>query len=311
MPELEAVVEQKTAGFVDSSYNRKRRQAQIEKEEKELQDLMAQQKGETSEEPSSEEPEDTEVQAEDNTQQEEANVEVEAQEDDSKLNAEERSFKKRYGDLRKHMDEQKKQIKELQEQLTNAPTQGIRPPKSDEDIEQWANEYPDVAAIVETIATKKAKELFDKTKVKIDEFENMQYEAERNKSENAIRKAHADFDELRDSDAFHDWANEQPKWVRDALYENADDPASVIRVIDLYKVDTGKTPSDMKKKAKDAAKSVSKGQRTQVDAEGTEGTFRESQVAKMSDREYESNMEAIDDAIRSGKFIYDISGAAR
>lgn len=28
-------------------------------------------------------------------------------------------------------------------------------PKSDEDIEQWAKNYPDVAAIVETIAMKK------------------------------------------------------------------------------------------------------------------------------------------------------------
>ncbi|BCV03482.1 MAG: hypothetical protein CM15mV68_140 [uncultured marine virus] len=31
-------------------------------------------------------------------------------------------------------------------------------PKSDEDIEQWAKDYPDVAAIVETIAMKKARE---------------------------------------------------------------------------------------------------------------------------------------------------------
>ena len=31
-------------------------------------------------------------------------------------------------------------------------------PKSDEDIEAWAKEYPDVAKIVETIAMKKAKE---------------------------------------------------------------------------------------------------------------------------------------------------------
>ena len=31
-------------------------------------------------------------------------------------------------------------------------------PKSDEDIEQWAADYPDVAAIVETIAMKKARE---------------------------------------------------------------------------------------------------------------------------------------------------------
>ncbi len=41
-------------------------------------------------------------------------------------------------------------------------------------------------------------------------------EANRVKSENKIRKSHSDFDELREADEFHDWADEQPKWVKDA-----------------------------------------------------------------------------------------------
>ena len=28
---------------------------------------------------------------------------------------------------------------------------------------------------------------------------------------------------LRDSDQFHNWVEEQPKWVQNALYENTDD----------------------------------------------------------------------------------------
>ena len=36
--------------------------------------------------------------------------------------------------------------------------ESIVPPKSDEDIEQWAKEYPDIAGVVETIAAKKAQE---------------------------------------------------------------------------------------------------------------------------------------------------------
>ena len=35
-------------------------------------------------------------------------------------------------------------------------------PKSDEDIEEWAKQYPDVAGIVETIAAKKAQEMYQK-----------------------------------------------------------------------------------------------------------------------------------------------------
>ena len=34
-------------------------------------------------------------------------------------------------------------------------------PKTEEEIETWAKEYPDVAGIVETIAIKKAKEQSD------------------------------------------------------------------------------------------------------------------------------------------------------
>ena len=71
------------------------------------------------------------------------------------------------------------------------------------------------------------------------------------------------------------------------------------------------TPSARKEDAKKAASSVSKGSRTQVDADSASGSFKESQVAKMSAKEYEANAEKIDAAIRNGKFVYDLSGAAR
>lgn len=317
MPELEAVVEQKTAGFVDTSYTQARRKARIEQEEKELEELMKAQGGGSDEEEQEESNgkglDDRQVQTKGSSKQEEANTEGEAsEEDDSELSPEEKSFKKRYGDLRRHMATKEKEWEDRFKALESAQDKtGIRPPKSEEDIEAWAAKYPDVASIVETIAQKKAQELFSKAEGALTKFEEAQYEAERTKAENQIRKAHSDFDELRASDSFHDWASEQPKWVQDALYENSDDPASVIRVIDLYKVDTGKTPSDYKRKAKEAAKTVAKGSRTKVDADGNEGVFRESQVAKMSVREYEANSAAIDEAIRTGKFMYDLSGGAR
>ena len=77
-------------------------------------------------------------------------------------NAEEKTFKKRYSDLRRHQQKQaeelKKEIDDLKRQLSVAAQKEMKLPKSDEDIEQWAEEYPDVAKIVETIAIKKAKE---------------------------------------------------------------------------------------------------------------------------------------------------------
>lgn len=313
MPELENVQPQRTAGFVDMSSRQQRNRAKLEREEKELEELMeAQRRGEPAPTPSTdyveEEPEQEAAETSDVVE------DNQTEEDDSHLNAEEKSFKKRYGDLRRHLSDKEaewnKKFEQLQDQLKNGP-QKVRAPKSDEDIEAWAKKYPDVASIVETIATKKAKELFSSAQERLKELDDAKWEAQRTKAENAIRKVHSDFDELKVSDDFHDWADNQPKWVKDAIYENADDPDSVIRVIDLYKVDNGMTPSARKESAKKAASTISKGSRTQIDADSASNTFRESQVAKMSAAEYEAKADKIDQAIRSGKFVYDLSGAAR
>ena len=304
----------KTAGFVQRGSNHSRKQKRLEQEEAEIARLEAEARGEevTESESGGESTEDTSVQASDDTQQEETQEASETQEDDSNLSAEEKSFKKRYGDLRRHMQEKEKEFNEKLEALsTKTKRANIVPPKSDEDIEAWAKEYPDVAGIVETIAAKKAKELFSKAESRLTELDDAHNEALRIKAENQIRKTHDDFDELRSSESFHDWADEQPKWVKDALYENMDDPASVIRVIDLYKVDNGMTPAAKRQSKKAAASTVTKGTRTSIDAKGLQGQIKESDVAKMSTKEFEDRQDEITEAMRKGKFVYDMSGGAR
>jgi hypothetical protein len=297
MPELAEVETPKTAGFVDRGYNHEKKRKRIEDEEEEIKRLEAQQRGEESESVE-----------EETSETKETDTEVE----EATLSAEERSFKKRYGDLRRHMQEKEKEWNDKFETFEKRmQKESIIPPKSDEDIEQWAKEYPDVAGIVETIAAKKAQEMFNKADVRLQELDKAQSEAERLKAENAIRKSHEDFDDLRSSDEFHNWVEEQPKWVQDALYENSDDPASVVRVIDLYKGDKGLTKTAKKAKAKDAASTVTRRTKTSVDVDDANDVIRESDVAKMSDRDFEAKADEINKAIRSGKFVYDVSGNAR
>ena len=290
MPELENVEAQKTAGYMSRS--RSKYKDKIKKEEEELKQLMEQQ-GQATEEK-------TEKKVE------EAKPEVE-------LSDEEKSFKTRYGDVRRHLAAKEKEynakIKELEDKL--GQTEKLVPPKSDDDIAAWAEKYPDVAGIVETIADKKAKQMFDKANLQIEELNKAKEEATRSRAENEIREAHSDFDKLRDSDEFHNWVEEQPKWVQNALYENTDDAASVIRVIDLYKVDNGLTRSDTKNKRKAAASLVDRGSKTKVDPSEMSDKIKESEIAKMSDAEYAKNADKINEAHRSGKIIYDLSGNAR
>ena len=300
MPELAEMETPKTAGFVDRGYNHAKRKQRMEEEAKEIAKLEAEARGET--------PVDEAEEVEEATQEAETNTEVE----EKTLSAEEKSFKKRYGDLRRHMQQKEKEWDEKLESLQKASAKaGIIPPKSDEDIEEWAKEYPDVAGIVETIAAKKAQEMFDKADTRLKELDEAQAEAHRVKSENEIRKSHSDFDQLRESDEFHDWADAQPKWVKDALYENADDPASVVRVIDLYKSDKGLTKEAKKASKKAAASPVARRSKAEVDVADSSNTIRESEVAKMTDKEFEERADEINKAMRTGKFVYDVSGNAR
>jgi len=300
MPELETMESPKVAGFVDPNYRNKANRRRIEQEEEELDKLM---KGEQNEEDTSEDQEpDGETQE----------LSDESDKKDETLNSEERTYKKRYSDLRDHLNKQSAEIKQLQAKLENAETSGtLRPPKSDEDIEAWANEYPDIAAIVETIASKKAEERFSGAEARLKEIDRISEEATRSKLEQEIRAIHPDFDELRDSDAFHDWAKKEPKWVKDALYDNSEDPASVARVIDLYKMAKGLDTKSKKKSTKDAASAVVTKRSTKPDSNDTAGHFSESQVHKMTAIEYEKNSDAIMEAIRAGKFTYDMTGGAR
>ena len=229
--------------------------------------------------------------------------------------AEEKTFKKRYSDLRRHQQQQaddfKKQIAELRTQLDAATKKEMKLPKSDEDIEQWAKEYPDVAAIVETIAMKKASEQASALEERIKAIDEMQSSATKEKAEAELMRLHPDFDDIRDSDEFHEWAESQPKWVQDALYENDNDARSAARAIDLYKADMG-IGKKKEKPDKEAAKTVStKNSRSKPQEDEATTYLKESEVQRMSPKEYEKRSDEIMEAIRSGKFIYDISGSAR
>ncbi len=231
------------------------------------------------------------------------------------VNAEEKTFKKRYSDLRRHQQKQaedfKTELAELKRQLSDATKKEMKLPKSDEDIETWAKDYPDVAAIVETIAMKKASEQSSALEERIKAIDEMQLSATKEKAEAELMRLHPDFDDIRDSDQFHEWAESQPKWVQDALYENDNDARSAARAIDLYKADMGigKTKS---KSDKEAAKSVSTKNSRSKPQENEEASYlKESDVQRMSAAEYENRSDEVMEAIRSGKFIYDISGSAR
>ena len=263
------------------------RDDKMKKDEEELEQLIAENKGE---------------------------VKEEVQEEPEPTSAEEKTFKKRYGDLRRHAQQKEadlqEQINQLRDQLDSATKKQIQLPKSDEDIEAWAKQYPDVAGIVETIAIKKSKEQSKELEDRIKKINEMQESATKEKAEVELLKLHPDFVDIREDDDFHNWAEEQPQWVQKALYENDDDAMSAARAIDLYKAD--RNIGKKKTNSKDAALATNpKSARTKPQTNEESTFLKESQVQKMSSQEYERRADEVMEAIRTGKFIYDVSGSAR
>ena len=272
--------------FVSKPYSQEER---IKRDEEELEQMMKEQKGE---------------------------VETAEPEEAEPTNAEEKTFKKRYSDLRRHQQKQAEEFKAeleiLKRQLSEATKKEMKLPKSDEDIEAWATEYPDVAAIVETIAMKKAREQSTDLEERLKAIDEMQLSATKEKAEAELMRIHPDFGDIRDSDDFHEWAEEQPKWVQEALYENDNDAKSAARAIDLYKSDRNISKAKPSKNGKGAAEAVNtKNTRTKPQENEASSYLKESDVQKMSPQEYEKQSDEIMEAIRSGKFIYDVSGSAR
>lgn len=239
---------------------------------------------------------------------------VAQEEDDSNLSAEEKTFKKRYGDLRRHsqkmQNDLQKQIDDLKEQLTKTTKKEMKLPKSEAELSAWAESYPDVYKIVETIAIKKAKEQQQALEERMKRVDEMEQTAMREKAEAELMRLHPDFDSIKEDDEFHNWVEEQPRWVQQALYENDTDARAAARAIDLYKADKGIKKA--KPDTRSAAMAVNaKAGRTKVDVDGAADLVYESAVKKMSDKEFEANYDAIISAQRSGKFVYDVSGGMR
>ena len=299
MPELSTMETPKTAGFVDSKHsNANRRRA--EKEEKEIEELLNSRKEQT---------EEVEVEEKVEATKEAEKVEAKT-DDDTELTREEKTYKKRYDDLRRHQNKLVEQVKTLEAKLSDSSN--FTAPTTEAELEAWKEKYPDVANIVAALAKKEAKAMYDAADERLTRLDEIAANANRSKAEAEIRAIHSDFDELKESDTFHDWVDIQPKWVKDALYVNEDDPASVARVIDLYKADNNIVNKTKKASAKKAATAiVTKKGRTSVDADDVSGKITESDVNKMSAKEYEDRSDEIMEAMRTGRFVYDMTGAAR
>ena len=222
-------------------------------------------------------------------------------------NAEERVFKKRYDDLKRHYDstlgKHKDEVRTLRTQLEQSSKQFV-PPKSKDELEAWRKEYPDVYDMVETIAMTKAD---TRAKEMEDKYQNLQVQQEqisREKAEVELLKAHPDYKDIRQKDEFHEWAAKQDPTIQGWLYENTSNAQLAARAIDLYKMDKGVSKLSKKQETavkKEAAKAITKTAKATETELPKKKVWSNAEISKMSVNEYEKYEEEIDKAVREGR----------
>jgi len=226
-------------------------------------------------------------------------------------NAQNTNYKKRYDDLKKHYDSKLSEFKRREQELTVKAKEAepdYQAPKSQEELERFRQEYPDLYDTVETVAHMRSQQEVESLRGKLSFMEQREAEIVRRESEAALQERHPDFDEIRGDDTFHDWAKEQPDQIQGWVYDNPDNVTLAIKALDLYKLETGqgqqKTQKNRsgprKRQQKASAADIVSTKTTAVDARQPR-VWTETEIAAMSLDQFDKHEEDIREAISEGR----------
>lgn len=238
------------------------------------------------------------------------------------VDKEEETWKKRHGDLRSYtsrqLNDKDKEILELQRQLKETERKGQQLPRNKEEATQWVKDYPDLARVLTTMIEEQTDIVREDVRTVREELENERQNAAEEKAVRKLLEKHEDFFTIRETPEFVEWVESQfekrgeryGQMIFDSLYKNKTDAEAVIQTVNLYKADTKKVTTS--RPDREAATKVARSTPSQPATNGGKGRqFSESEIEKMSFREYEKWEDEIDTARLEGRIIYDISGAAR
>lgn len=221
------------------------------------------------------------------------------------------NYKKRYDDLKTHYDSRLNEFKAREQELLDEAVKN-RPdyiaPKSPEELEQFKNEYPDVMAVVETVAHLESESKTRVLEERLSALQDRENELVRKDAETNLREKHPDFDEIRNSDDFQEWANLQPESIKDWIFNNPDDATLASRALDLFKKDIGLEvsqsiqPKSNSKQTQQSAADMISTKTTSVNP-NQQRVWSEREISAMSVAEFDKYESEISDAMQEGRII--------
>tara|TARA_R100001082_G_C4319908_1_gene140656 strand:+ start:45 stop:863 length:819 start_codon:yes stop_codon:yes gene_type:complete len=216
---------------------------------------------------------------------------------DKQTKQQEHDFQKRYNDLKTHYDRKVNEWKQKEKQLTQKPKYVA--PKSTTELEEFKERYPDVYDVVESISHLQADRRVEDIETRLSELRNQEAELTKQNSLTELTTLHPDFSELKESNDFTSWLNQQPENISDGIYKNNTNAKWAARIIDLYKAEHNLQNKQTTKP--NAAQAVTKTQRGSITTEGGKKIWSVSEIAKLKPQQFAKYEKEIDTARREGR----------
>ena len=217
-------------------------------------------------------------------------------------------YKKRYDDLKRYYDrklgEWNSKENDLKTQLReNRPK--YTPPKSKEELDSFKKEYPDIYGVVETVSHLQSENQMQTLQEEVDSLKKQNSALAQREAQLELARIHPDYNDIKESDDFHNWADSQPMEIKSWIYENNSDGKLAARAVDLYKKDRGlgldkKTETRPVQKNEGADLLVKTSEQVQI-PQTNESVYSRDDIAKMSDEEFMQYEKDIVKAQREGR----------
>jgi len=221
------------------------------------------------------------------------------------------NYKKRYDDLKTHYDSRLDEFKAREQELLDEAAKNrpdYKAPKSAEELQEFEKQYPDVMAVVETVAHLQSESQTKVLEERLSALQDRENEMIRQDAEQNLREKHPDFDEIRNSDEFQDWAEMQPEAIKDWIFNNPNDATLASRALDLFKKDIGldvqqvTQPKSNSKQTQQSAANMISTKTTSVEPK-QQRVWSEREIAAMSVAEFDKYESEISDAMQEGRII--------
>ena len=222
---------------------------------------------------------------------------------------EDHDFKKRYDDLKKHYDLKVNEWKEEKEQLTSEREMlegfdEVATPQPDSDVEQFKEDYPEVYNVVDKISTQKTSEEVEQLKAEVGRLNKREQHLKAKSAYQELLALHPDFAEVKQSEDFREWLDEQPPSIAEGITTNSSDVRWASRVLDLYKADKGLNKKRGRPRAS-AANAVTRtsSKTVSTNSNANKKVWTTAEIRKLKPHEFEKFEDELDQARVEGRIV--------